>query len=296
MAEVLRLRAMAKLNLFLRVTGVLDGGFHELETVFQSVDLADVVELSRAKPGVIEVELDAPASLRPHLPAPEADLVGIAASRLSGMAGESVGASIRVTKKIPVGSGMGGGSADAAATILGLNQVWDLELSRDSILDVAAHLGSDVPFCIDGGTALATSRGTVLTPLEGTSMWFVLGISDRPLMTAAVFAAWDRVGQSGAGSPDAMIEALARGDLADVAARMHNDLYSPALTLRPEIQIGLEALLEAGAAGAGMSGSGPTVIGIARDETHARSIARMVTKAFWRVEVAASSPVGVLPG
>jgi 4-diphosphocytidyl-2-C-methyl-D-erythritol kinase len=297
MSEVVRLRAMAKVNLFLRVTGVLEGGFHELETLFQSVDLADVVELSPAEPGVLEVVIDAPDSLRPYLPTPQTDLVRTAASRLLQLSRQPVGASIRVVKSIPIGGGMAGGSADAAAAIVGLNALWDLGLPREVLLDIAAELGSDVPFCIEGGTAFATSRGTELTRLEEPSpIWFVLGISDRPLMTSAVYDAWDRVGQTGAASPEAMIEALRGGDPAAIGARFHNDLYGPALSLRPEIERGIATLLEAGALGAAMSGSGPTVFGIAGGESEAADIARTVTEHFFRVEVSRSSPVGVLPG
>jgi 4-diphosphocytidyl-2-C-methyl-D-erythritol kinase len=293
MTEVLRLLANAKLNLFLRVVGAHEG-MHELETVFHSVAFADVVQLSAASPGALRVEMTASSAAQSGLPAPEDNLVSLAAHRMAQLAEERVGATIVVTKHIPIGAGLAGGSADAAATIAGLDSLWKLELSRDAILELADGLGSDVAFCFDGGTALGTGRGNRLTRLpQPPPMWFVLGMSDQPLLTAAVYEVWDRTGSSTGETSEAMVAALHEGIVADVARHLRNDLLAPALTLRPEIAEGLTALMDSGALGAGMSGSGPTVFGIAADRADAHALARKVRSRFARVEVVTSAPSGI---
>ncbi|MEA2506252.1 MAG: 4-diphosphocytidyl-2-C-methyl-D-erythritol kinase [Actinomycetota bacterium] len=294
MPERIALRAAAKLNLFLRVMGRHEDGFHELETIFHGVALTDLVQLSAGRPGSIQVEMTGSAAMQTHVPVPEDNLVNIAASQMASLAKTEPGATIVVDKSIPFGGGLAGGSADAAATIVGLNELWELDLTLGSMLGIAAGLGSDVPYCIEGGTVLATGRGTELARLpEPAPMWFVLGMSDRPLLTGEVFAAWDENRQTGGVPADGLIAALIGGDVAEIGSHIHNDLLIPAVTTRPEIEAGLQALLDAGAAGAGMSGSGPTVFGIARGETDAHEIAQSVRNVFSRVQVRASSPVGV---
>lgn len=292
MTEPIRLRANAKLNLFLRVMAARHG-WHELETIFHSVELADVLEFQAASPGEIAVAMSAPSAEQTHLPAPEDNLVTIAASRLARLAPRPVGASIAVTKHLPVGAGLAGGSADAAATLAGLNALWGLGLDRRSMLELAGTLGSDVPFCLGGGTAVGRGRGSDLTPVpEAASMWFVLGISDRPMMTARVYEEWDRVGASG-GDIDAMVGALTAGDPAEISRCLHNDLRVPAVSLRPDIGEGIQAMRDGGALGAEMSGSGPTVFGLAADHAHAETVAQKVRSAFARVEVVGSAPAGL---
>jgi 4-diphosphocytidyl-2-C-methyl-D-erythritol kinase len=294
MSEPIRLRANAKLNLFLRVTGSTERGWHEIETIFHSVRLADVLELRKAPGGELEVEMAATDPLDDSLPAPEDNLVHKAAAGVARFAHEPVGASLTVRKAIPIGGGLAGGSADAAATILGLIALWGLDVDRSSVLELAGALGSDVAFCLDGGTASATGRGNELTQLPAPPpMWFVLGMSDRPLMTAAVYDAWDQLGTSGSVTARAMTAALAQGDLEEIGRLLHNDLCLPAIALRPEIEAGVAALRDAGAVAAGMSGSGPTVFGIASGEAHASELARKVRSSFARVEVVASAPSGV---
>jgi 4-diphosphocytidyl-2-C-methyl-D-erythritol kinase len=294
MQESLRLRANAKLNLFLRVLGTAEGGFHRIETVFQSVGLADVIELGPADPGTVEVEISAPSEGSARLPSSEENLVTAAALRLAEEAGRVVGARIRVTKNIPIGAGLGGGSADAAATLAGLNVLWGLGLEREALARIGATVGSDVGFCMQGGTALGVERGDELTPLpQATKLHFVLGISKRPLMTRDVYDAWDRLGRTAPSDATAISRALSEGDVVAVAANVHNDLLEPALSLRPEIEEGLVSLRHAGALGAGMTGSGPTLFGIAPDRDSARSIAERVAGSFDRVEVADSAALGV---
>jgi 4-diphosphocytidyl-2-C-methyl-D-erythritol kinase len=295
MSEPVRLRANAKLNLFLRVIGRRHDGFHDIETIFHGIALADLVEMTPGPPGTVEVEMRAPDHARAHLPTPESNIVNLAASQLARVAEGSPGASIVVTKKIPIGAGMAGGSADAAATLVGLNALWQLGLTHAQLLDEAAALGSDVPYCIDGGTVLATGRGSEMSPVtEAPAMWFVLGIGQRPLMTRAAYDAWDRLGVPGpAAGAREMVEALGQHDLGAIAAFLHNDLYAPALSQCPDIETGCRALLDAGAVGAGMTGSGPTVFGLAGSETHAHTVAETVRGRFHQVEVVTTARRGV---
>jgi 4-diphosphocytidyl-2-C-methyl-D-erythritol kinase len=292
--EVIRLRANAKVNLFLRVVGRADNGWHELETIFHGIALADGLDIAHAAPGVIEVDMTTSSAPRDDLPAPEDNLVSIAAAGVARLARRPVGTSIAVTKNIPIGAGLAGGSADAAATIVGLDALWELGLTAETIVGLATALGSDVPFCLRGGTALGTGRGNDLIVLQqAASMWFVLGLSDRPLLTAEVYEAWDGVGSSSAVSSGVMVDALVRGDPSEVARHLHNDLLAPAVSLRPEIEGGVAALVDGGALGAGMSGSGPTVFGVAAGPDEARELARKVDGAFARVEVVSSALTGV---
>jgi 4-diphosphocytidyl-2-C-methyl-D-erythritol kinase len=294
MSEAIRLHAMAKLNLFLRVIGVLPDAFHDIETVLHTVSLFDVIELRQARGGEIKVDVRAPATVLAHLPAPEDNLVSITARSLAELTKAPVGAAIRVTKNIPVGAGLGGGSADAAATLVGLNALWNLDLAPQAIIEIGAGIGSDVPFCVEGGSALAIGRGTDFTRLPQPSrLWFVLGMSDSPLLTAAVYEAWDREGSTGEVASEGLVRALSDSDSVGIASNLHNDLSSPAAKLRPDIQARIDALLSAGALGACMSGSGPTVFGIAKGEEHAHELVQKTGRSFSYVEVVSSAPTGV---
>jgi 4-diphosphocytidyl-2-C-methyl-D-erythritol kinase len=199
---------------------------------------------------------------------------------------------LHLAKRIPVAAGMAGGSADAAATLLALNDLWEVELERDELRALAAELGADVPFCVTGGTALATGIGTATAQVltRGVYHW-VVGISDEPAATAEVYRAFDEVGTGSDDEPDAVLQALRTGDVEALGAALHNDLEVAAMHLRPELADHKQALLDAGASGALLSGSGPTLLGLAASAQEARIIADAVRDRFDRVEVA-MSPAG----
>lgn len=297
-AAKVRLKTGAKLNLFLRVAGRRPDGYHELESVFHSLDFADDLEVVPVAASDIVVTMEPGETPVGHLPPLENNLVYEAARRLQQHAGLDAGAHIALTKRIPVGGGLGGGSSNAAGTLLALDEVWELGLDRKTLLELGFAIGSDVPYCLAGGTtSLVTGRGESLSPLPGSGsrLWFVLGISDQPLLTADVYDEFDRDPSSDRASTAALTMALGAGDVQELGSLLFNALEVPAFRLRPDLVPRKQALLEAGAVGACLSGSGPTLFGLARDEQHARQVASKAGPSFDRVVVARSSSGCVYP-
>lgn len=305
----LRVRVAAKINPFLAVRGRRDDGMHEVVTVLQAIAIHDELAGQFSGP---PAALHHPAGRRPMTVALDDDpdpgipvednLVLRAARRLLERFGPVLTVAdaaatppttrLRLDKRIPVAAGMGGGSADAAAALVLLNELWRLGLGTRALARVGAELGADVPFCLAGGTALGTGTGTDVVSLlcRGSFHWVVC-IDDRPLLTADVYRAWDEVGEPGGAEPDAVIEALAAGDAQALGAALHNDLEAAALHLRPALRGVADRLRDAGALGVVVSGSGPTVLGLAGSQPHARMIAARVARHVARVEVA-RSPAG----
>lgn len=302
----------AKINLFLAVRGLRDDGYHELTTVLQTVDLRDELELRLSGPpgrghhpasrGRMRLQLEAGGAAVPtdgsnlavraaHRLGHATNVINEAASTENGDAAVPV-THLRLRKTIPVAGGMAGGSADAAAALVGLNVLWDCNLSREALRDLAADLGSDVPFCVVGGTALATGRGTGFAQVlcRGAFHW-VVGIADTELSTRDVYAAWDERCAPSEVEPDAVLAALRTEDPEALGAALHNDLETAAFALRPELAQRKRALLRAGALGAVLSGSGPTLLGLCEDAVHAARVAARVRHHFARVEVV-RSPAG----
>lgn len=291
-SQLLRLTTSAKLNLFLSVLGRRGDGYHELQGIFHSVDLVDDLVVEPSDSGDISVDVTSADGGNP-LPEMTENLVYQAAVSLRERTGFDRGASLRLTKRIPIGGGLGGGSSNAAGALLALDRFWGLHLEQAVLLELAADLGSDVPFCLAGaGTSLVGGRGEQLAPLPPppTLLWFVLGVSDIPLRTPQVYEelADEEIGVEQ--SPAPMTMALAAGDVGEVAALLSNDLEAPALRLRPELEEKKSALLDAGALGAGLSGSGPTLFGVAASRSEAQEVAAKVSGAFDRVEVVRSTP------
>jgi 4-diphosphocytidyl-2-C-methyl-D-erythritol kinase len=284
-------RAYAKVNLWLAVHGLRPDGYHEIETIFHAIDLFDEIEVSVTEPGPVEVEMemqfddwDAAA------PASETNLAVRAANSFRDAAGHSHGVQIRILKRIPIGAGLGGGSSDAACV---LNLLRDLlgGPTEAQLRNLAAGLGSDVPFFLTGGTALGTGRGDEVVCLaRPPDLHLVLGLTDRGLATPDVYAEYDRLAHPPGAASDGMRTAIAAGNPAGIAALLRNDLEPAAVALRPGITRQLGRMRDAGALGAIVGGSGPTVVGIARDRAHARELGKRVRDAFDRVAVAASAP------
>ena len=304
-----RVRVPSKVNLFLAVRGCREDGYHELITVLQTVSIHDtlVARLERsgasAHPAARRfMEIAFSHDGDGAVPADDDNLAVRAARRLMREVG--MGATDRATqsgipvtqlhlrKRIPTGAGMAGGSADAAASLIALNHLWDADLDSYQLRELAAELGADVPFCINGGTAIATGIGATTAQVltRGTYYW-VVGISDEPLSTPEVYRTFDTVGTGGEPEPDAVLQALRTGDAEALGAALHNDLEVAACHLRPALADSREALLEAGCLGAVVSGSGPTVVGLAGSAQQAAAIAEVVADRFDRVEVALS-PAG----
>ncbi|MFD4368375.1 4-(cytidine 5'-diphospho)-2-C-methyl-D-erythritol kinase [Rhodococcus sp. NPDC058521] len=252
-------RAPSKVNLHLAVGDLRDDGYHELTTVFQALSLCDTVTVAPAGTLAVKVRGEDARSV----PTDATNLVWKAAELLGAEAGYSPDVEITIDKGIPVAGGMAGGSADAAATLVGLNALWELEMSREELAMYASELGSDVPFSLHGGTAMGTGRGEKLLPvLSRNSFHWVLALAKGGLSTPTVFQELDRLRTEGApprlGGADALMHALAAGDAAALAPLLGNDMQAAALSLAPALRRTLRAGVTAGALAGIVSGSGPT--------------------------------------
>ncbi|WP_278261317.1 4-(cytidine 5'-diphospho)-2-C-methyl-D-erythritol kinase [Nocardia sp. AG03] len=252
-------RAPSKVNLHLGVGDLRPDGFHDLTTVFQALSLSDDVELAPSASLTVRVTGEGAADV----PTDRTNLVWKAAVRLAHLAGRAPLVEIAIAKGIPVAGGMAGGSADAAAALVGLNELWDLGLGREELSAIAAELGSDVPFSLHGGTALGTGRGERLLPvLSRNTFHWVLALAKDGLSTPAVFRELDRLRAEGdpprLGDPQKLMQALASGDPHTLAPLLGNDLQAAALSLKPELRRTLRAGVSAGALAGLVSGSGPT--------------------------------------
>jgi len=190
-----------------------------------------------------------------------------------------------------MGGGLGGGSANAAGTLVALNELLAAGLSTRDLQGIGAELGSDVPFCIAGGSGLATSRGEEVEGLPSRVLaWFVLGLSNEPMHTGDVYRRWRPSGAPGSVSPPPMAGAIEKGDPSAIASLLHNDLEPSIFEMRPMVRAGVSRMMAAGALGSLTSGSGPTVFGVAADEAHAHAIAEGVKGDFDGVRVVRSRP------
>jgi 4-diphosphocytidyl-2-C-methyl-D-erythritol kinase len=267
-------RAPAKVNLHLSVGQRRPDGFHDLTTVFQAVGLYDDVELVRADALSVSVTGE-DADL---VPLDDRNLALRAVRLVAEHTGQEPAVEVRIRKGIPVAGGCAGGSADAAAALVGCDALWGTGLSRDELSILGAQLGSDVPFSLHGGTALGTGRGEELTPVLGTGTYsWVLALTEGGLSTPDVYGQLDRQRGSGpagvASSPDDVLGALRQGDAVALGRALGNDLQPAALALKPSLRLLLQTGRDLGALGAIVSGSGPTVALLGRDEAHAVALA-----------------------
>lgn len=305
-----RVRVPAKVNLFLAVRGRRADGYHEIVSVMQTVTVHDTVmadlhnavgaqhpatrklmQLRFSHDGTDGVP-DGEDNLALRAARALAQTFGATERERGRGNGEIPRTVLRLQKEIPVAAGMAGGSADAAAALLACNRLWDCELDRDELRALGGSVGADVPFCVTGGTALATGVGTATAQVlcRGTYHW-VVGTQREPLSTAEVYAAWDAQAEPTEVEPDAVLQALRTDDPEVLGAALYNDLQPMAFQLRPELADAHAALLDAGCLGAVVSGSGPTLVGLAESRRQAETISRRVAHHFDRVTVA-TSPAG----
>lgn len=271
------LRAYAKVNYALDVRGLRDDGYHEIATVFQSVSLADEVEISRAGRGFdLRVE-PAEAGVGPT----EDNTVYAAWSLLREATGQALPARVRLHKKIPHGAGLGGGSADGAAALIGINELFGLGLSLETLRALGVRIGADVPFCLTGGTALGEGVGEVLSPLpDPPAHHLVLVKPEHGADTAEVYRAYDASPRNGTGAMETVLAALRSGDLGSFGRAVGNDLAPITKKLVPEVEAYERRLLEAGALGAAMTGTGTAVYGIFGSERDARAAVEQLAAPF----------------
>lgn len=267
-------RAPSKVNLHLGVGDLRDDGYHDLTTVFQALSLSD--DLTIAPAAAMRVKVTGEGA--DEVPTDRTNLVWQAAVRLADQSGRAPLVEIGITKGIPVAGGMAGGSADCAAALVGLNDLWELGLSRAELSDIAAELGSDVPFSLHGGTALGRGRGEKLLPvLSRNTFHWVLALAKEGLSTPAVFRELDRLREAGdpprLGSPEDLLQALASGDATQLAPLLGNDLQAAALSLKPDLRRTLRAGVGSGALAGIVSGSGPTCAFLCESEEAAVAVA-----------------------
>ncbi|HZG87548.1 4-(cytidine 5'-diphospho)-2-C-methyl-D-erythritol kinase [Paenibacillus sp.] len=256
-------KAPAKINLSLDVLRKREDGYHEVEMIMTMVDLADRLEMEELPRDTIII-----SSQAGYIPLDEKNLAFQAAKLVKDRCGVDKGVYIHLDKRIPVSAGLAGGSTDAAATLRGLNRLWRLGLTDDELRLMAEELGSDVPFCVTGGTAIARGRGEKLEPIPAPPpCWVVLVKPPINVSTADVYGRF-RVNEiKRRPQTQAMIQAIERGDFAGVCASLGNVLEDVTISLHPEVRYIKEAMLRLGADGALMSGSGPTVFALVQKES-----------------------------
>jgi 4-diphosphocytidyl-2-C-methyl-D-erythritol kinase len=284
------LLAPAKINLYLEILGDRSDGYHELVMILQSIELADQIDLHGISTDTIRVHCD-----NAQVPQDASNLAYKAAELMTkefpDVFARLGGVEIIIKKRIPVAAGLAGGSTDAAAVLVGIDMMWQLGLTQPELQDLAAKLGSDVPFCLSGGTAIATGRGEKLDSIPGVDSLYVVLAKNRNLMISTPWAyqayraefgntyirdieslesRTDRV-HSGP-----MVQAILQKDRAQMGQLLHNDLEKVVLPTTPQVLQLREAFEKSGALGTMMSGSGPTVFALCDSEGQAQEIQQKV--------------------
>ncbi|MBE5803108.1 MAG: 4-(cytidine 5'-diphospho)-2-C-methyl-D-erythritol kinase [Clostridiales bacterium] len=265
----MRIKARAKINWTLDILGQREDGYHLMDMLMQPVSLADTITLTPAG------ELSLSTGGYPKLPANERNLAYRAAVALQEATGCRRGAAIHVEKRIPVGAGMGGGSADAAGVLAGLNRLWGTGLNQEQLEAIGLTLGADVPFCLRGGLTRTTGIGEKMVSLPCGRCYDLVVIQPcRGLSTSEVFAAYHEKENIPRPASDNAQQALASGDTALLATSLGNVLQAVSQDMRPPIGEAITALKQRGAITALMTGSGSAVFGVFATEEDARDIAR----------------------
>ena len=278
MRKTVEIQVPAKVNLQLSVGPKKADGYHEVVTVFQAISLMDTLKISHADKFGISIKGD----YTNGVPLDQSNLVYKAVELMSEKFDTDKTIDIEINKSIPVAGGMAGGSADAAATLLGIDALYGLGLSKDELGEVARKLGSDVPFMLHGGTAVGRGHGDEITPAlsRGTYHW-VIAVSSSGLSTPAVYGECDRL-RTGLDIKDPslndeLLQALLSGDSTRVGKSLNNDLQAAAISLRPALRLILDTGQEYGALGGIVSGSGPSVAFLVADEDHSLDLAVALT-------------------
>ncbi|MDQ3762144.1 MAG: 4-(cytidine 5'-diphospho)-2-C-methyl-D-erythritol kinase, partial [Actinomycetota bacterium] len=287
-------RVPAKVNLHLAVGNPRWDGYHELVSVFQALSVTDEVTVAATDTPGVQVYGEGAGTV----PTDRSNLAWRAVLRLAEHVGRRPAVRVVLRKAIPVAGGMGGGSADAAGTLVALAGLWRLDISREELARLAASVGSDVPFALCGGTALGTGRGESLVPvLTRHTFHWVIALDHRGLATADVYRELDRLRAQGSplqrlGDVEPLLEALASGDPRQLALLLGNDLQAAAVSLRPALRRTLRAGVDAGALAGMVSGSGPTCAFLcANADAAVRVAAELAGAGVCRTVRVASGPV-----
>lgn len=281
--------APGKINIFFKVGALKEDGYHDVLSIYQALNIRELVRVTDNSSWKVTVAGALSAEQIAAVPTGEENLVIRAAKSIATLAkiDRAPEASFEITKNVPVAGGMGGGSADAAAAMMAIDELWETQVDGDSLFAAAAELGADIPFALLGGTALGIGRGDQLDPIEGVQkLHWVLVPMDAGLSTPRVYAKLDEMRTANGQDPtlvptpqvpQQLIDALINGDAREVAKHLHNDLQDAAVALMPELSITMHAGLAAGALAAMVSGSGPTIAMLAESEEAGKSIAKHLT-------------------
>lgn len=282
--DKMRCEARAKINLGLDICGRLDNGYHKVKMVMQTVDIYDVLEFKKRREPDIILSVDSHDTLGDI----SNNLIFKAAKLMVEYFSIKEGIEISLKKNIPVAAGMAGGSTDAAATMLAMNELFELGQTKEQLMKLAVRLGADIPFCIMGGTALAEGIGEELTRLPAPPKAYIL-IAKPPVMvsTKEVYERFDAKEITTHPDIDGIIGALEEGSLTGISSRLGNVLENVTIELYPVIEEIKTFMKEHGAINALMSGSGPTVFGIFDDEERANATAKALeaTKMAGQIQV-----------
>jgi len=286
--------APAKINLYLEILGARPDGYHELAMVLQSINLADKINLRPISTDTIRVHCE-----HPQVPMDKSNLAYRAAALMTAefpaAFAQYGGVEITIQKRIPVAAGLAGGSTDAAAVLVGLDLLWKLGLTQSELQELAAHLGSDVPFCVAGGTAIATGRGDQLSPLPSLDNLYVVLGKYRSLTVSTPWAYQTYRQQFGSSyvadtqslesraravHSGAIVKAIIHEDGVEIGQRLHNDLERVVLPEYPQVLQLRQVFQDSGVLGAMMSGSGPTVFGLCESYDRAQQVQQQVRAAI----------------
>ncbi|QIL46978.1 4-(cytidine 5'-diphospho)-2-C-methyl-D-erythritol kinase [Vagococcus coleopterorum] len=260
-------KAPAKINLGLDILHKRDDNYHEVKMIMASVDLADKVSLTELPTSEIKVETDCS-----FLPLDEKNHVYQAARLVKETYNIEMGVHIRIDKRIPVAAGMAGGSSDAAATLRGLNKLWDLQLSQETLAELGAKIGSDVPYCVAGGTKLATGRGEILCDLSDVPPCWVVIV--KPPISVSTWTIFTELDIAKLGHPDIKLlrSSIENNDYQEMIKHMGNSLEKATSEKYPIVAQIKNRMLDYGADAAVMSGSGPTVVALCDKHSRAQRV------------------------
>jgi 4-diphosphocytidyl-2C-methyl-D-erythritol kinase len=275
--RIVEREARAKINVFLRVLGAREDGYHDLESLVVPISLADRVSVRDAD--ALRVDVRGAEQLTGEVPTGGLNLALVAALAIGDACPDAGGAEITIEKRIPVAGGLGGGSADAAATLLALNELWGCDLDLATLEDLGARIGSDVPAMLSERPVLISGRGELIAPAEVAPFWWAVVSLGFGVRSPDAYRWWDEGERRTGPDPDALMAAASAGDTEVLGRLLFNDLEASVFARHPEVGASKDRLLEAGALGAVMSGSGSSVVGLARDEAHAREIASAIPSA-----------------
>lgn len=299
-ARAVTARAPGKINLYLRVGELQPDGYHEVASLYQAVSLYE--EVTAAASDDFSLKFEGPIDCA-GLPVDDRNLAMRAAKLLAAHTGQPAGAALTIVKRVPIAGGMGGGSADAAATLLACDELWGTGLGRTGLGPLAAELGADVPFALEGGTAVGVGRGDQLSHAlaKGEYHW-VLAFAEDGLATPEVYRELDRHRERNHGSlppvpaqvsvDPAALHAVRAGDAVALAEAMHNDLQAAALKLRPELAETLEFGESRGSLASIVSGSGPSCAFLMPDALTASELRSALQRAGVSTEMVAGPVAG----